>query len=331
LRSPGGTVKFGIVRPEHGVRYELKLLRSSDRSGEYALRVAMTASEAEGTARIDVETGDVELGFPDHALARRACSMKPSGVVSLLTDFGLSDPYVGVMKAAVLRAFPGATLVDLCHELEAQDVSAAAFWLARSYRYFPAGTVHLAVVDPGVGSERAALAVLADGHAFVGPDNGLLASLAALPGAETFQLDAAALGLEPLSRTFHGRDLFAPVAGRLAAGLLERTSLGAPAHPLVPDPLPRLERLDGALLGQVVLVDRFGNALTNIDASHVSNNSVLQVLGCELSIVGTYREAPPGECVGLRGSFGVLEIALSDGSAAQALGLARGSRVILRP
>jgi S-adenosylmethionine hydrolase len=257
--------------------------------------------------------------------------MKPCGVVSLLTDFGLSDPYVGVMKAALLRAFPAATLVDLCHELAAQDVSAAAFWLVRSYRYFPAGTVHLAVVDPGVGSERAALLVLADGHAFVGPDNGLLTSLAALPDARTFQLDAAALGLEPLSRTFHGRDLFAPVAGRLAAGRLDPTSLQAPARALAPDPLPRLESANGALLGQVVLIDRFGNALTNIEASYVSNTSALQVLGRELAIVGTYREAPAGECVGLCGSFGVLELALSGGSAARALGLARGSQVILRP
>jgi S-adenosylmethionine hydrolase len=257
--------------------------------------------------------------------------VKPSGVVSLLTDFGLADPYVGVMKAAVLREFAAARLVDLCHEISPHDIVSAAFWLGQSYRYFPPGSVHVAVVDPGVGSERAALLVVAQGHCFLGPDNGLLAGLAQSSDALVFRLDPVALGLAPLSRTFHGRDLFAPVAGRLAAGGLQPSEVGPSASVQVPDPLAKPLAAEGELRGQVVLIDRFGNALTNIEAGQVSKQSALSVLGRPLPIVEAYAEAEAGACVGLIGSFGVLEIAARNDSAARMLGLTRGAEVILRP
>lgn len=257
--------------------------------------------------------------------------MIPSGVISLLTDFGLSDPYVGVMKGVILREHAHARIVDLCHEVPAQDVRAGAFWLSRSYAYFPTGTVHVAVVDPGVGSDRAALLVLAHGQAFLGPDNGLLASLAAAPGASCRRLDPGALELAPLSRTFHGRDLFAPVAARLAAGALAPAAAGPEARVSVPSLLPAATELGEELHGEVIWVDHFGNALTNLEAARVSKHRALWLQSGQLPIVGTYAEAAPGQCVGLIGSFGVLEIAQRDGSAARALSLSRGCPVILRP
>src|SRR5262249_43763 len=151
------------------------------------------------------------------------------------------------------------------------DIVAGAFWLARSVEYFPPGTVHVAVVDPGVGSERAALLVVARRQFFVGPDNGLLSSLAATPDARIFRIDPAQLGLPPASRTFHGRDVFAPIAGRLAAGRLDPEASGPRVRPKVADPVPKPVYRDGLLCGEVVVTDRFGNALTNLEAGSVSN------------------------------------------------------------
>ncbi|MCA8954230.1 MAG: SAM-dependent chlorinase/fluorinase, partial [Planctomycetes bacterium] len=142
---------------------------------------------------------------------------RPAGVVTLLTDFGLRDPYVGVMKGAVLRSNPKAVLVDLGHELPPQDVASGAFALAAAVGRFPSGTVHVAVVDPGVGTARRLLAVAAHEAFWLAPDNGLLSDvLAADPGAEARAVDCERLGLVAESRTFHGRDLFAPIAGWLA-------------------------------------------------------------------------------------------------------------------
>ena len=259
---------------------------------------------------------------------------RPSGVVTLLTDFGLRDTYVGVMKGVLLRAAPGVTAVDLTHDVPPQDVRAAAFHLRHAWRWFPEGSVHVAVVDPGVGSARRILLAQQEGQVFLAPDNGLLSGVLA-PGAEVRALDVERVALPARSRTFHGRDVFAPAAGCLAAGL-------APAEASVPagDWL-RLEwpracaREQGGFEAAVELVDHFGNAVTTLTAAELdparARGWVAEAGGRDLPVAGTYSEAAPGQALALLDSFGCWEIAVRDGDAARRLGLARGTRVVFRP
>jgi S-adenosylmethionine hydrolase len=234
-------------------------------------------------------------------------------VVTLLTDFGTRDPFVGVMKGIVLSACPGASIVDLTHEIEPQRVRDAAFWLGAAYPWFGAGTVHVAVVDPGVGSARRALVARADDQLFVAPDNGLL---------EVVRRKAR-------SRTFHGRDVFAPVAGRLAAGALSFEDIGAVVDPLPSALVPQPRVGERSAEGEVLLADRFGNLLTNLDAEALPRLSVatVRVADRELRVVGTYAELQPGAVGAVVGSFGQLEIVRRDGSAAAELGIQSGAPV----
>lgn len=255
---------------------------------------------------------------------------KPTGLVTLLTDFGLRDPFVGIMKGVMLRAAPALTLVDLTHGIPAQDVAAAAFTLAHSFRWFADGAVHLCVVDPGVGSERAAVALRAEGHTFVGPDNGLFSPLLALdPGAVARRIEPSALGLTLNSRTFHGRDVFAPVAARLAADLCRFEELG-PLHTMSQVTSRRPEESAAGGVGNVVLIDHFGNLITDLPGSWLAAGSSRVEIGkYSVRLVGTYSEAQPGECVALVSSFDTLEIAQRDGNAAQTLGIGQGEVVRL--
>ena len=247
-----------------------------------------------------------------------------SSIVTLLTDFGTADGYVAEMKGVLLCHAAGVPLLDMSHDVPAHDVDFARLTLARYWRRFPAGTVHLVVVDPGVGSERAALAVSSDGRFLVGPDNGVLSPA-------LFALDAHAVALQVnanASPTFHGRDVFAPAAALLARG----ASLHELGEPFL-EPMRRrtpqpVRRADGAIEGEVLTVDRFGNALTNLLARDV-DTLTLQVRGVpqQLRLVRTYAEAAPGEAVTLVGSSGFLEIAVRDGHAANTLGIQRGQRV----
>lgn len=255
----------------------------------------------------------------------------PIGVITLLTDFGLADPFVGVMKGVILSRFPQASIVDLCHGVQPQAVIEAAFWLERCYPWFPAGSVHVAVVDPGVGSERRLLAVAAGGHYFLLPDNGILTpAMLSQPDAEVRAIDLARLGLRAQSATFHGRDLFAPLAAGLASGQLAFEALGAVAEPL-PCALPAPRREALLLRGEVVTVDRFGNLITNLDARAWPGHTPLHVtvLQRRLPVRRTYSDAGARELLGLVNSFGVLEIACRDGSAEHCLGLGRGTPVEL--
>jgi len=253
--------------------------------------------------------------------------MATSGIVTLLTDFGLRDPFVGVTKGAVLARAPSAVLVDLTHDIEPGRIADAAFWLAQAYPWFPAGTVHVAVVDPGVGTSREALVARAAGHWFVGPDNGLFEVIARRALLECRRVDLARLGIRPPSRTFHGRDVFAPIAGLLASGGLgfegvgPLHELGASAH--VPEP----RAVPGGFEGEVLVVDRFGNLVTNVEAARLGDLAPLRVeiLGQSFGIVGTYGELPPGGCASVVGSFGQLEVVERDGSAARTLGAQRGT------
>lgn len=264
-----------------------------------------------------------------------ARAFRPSGVLTLLSDFGTRDPFVGLMKGVVLGLAPSARLVDLGHENEPYDVGAAAFWLARGYGYFPPGTVHLAVVDPGVGSSRRAIAAIAGGHAFVGPDNGLLAEAFARAGgaSEVVELDVARAGRggEP-SATFHGRDLFAPAAARLLLGVaLGELGEAVDRASITPSPLPASRREGGAIVGEIVVVDHFGNLITNLEADPrlAGKGARVQWAGGELALSRTYADAAPGAALALVNAFGVVEIAVREGSAAAAFGLGKGGRVRL--
>jgi S-adenosylmethionine hydrolase len=257
---------------------------------------------------------------------------RPSGVVTLLTDFGLDDAYVGIVKGVVLAINPGARLVDLCHTVPPQDVRRGALLLEGAWRFFPPGTVHLAVVDPGVGGARRAIAVEAAGHRFVGPDNGLLGFCFDLPGARGVILSEPRFHRRPVSRTFHARDLFGPVAGHCSRGIpLE--ALGPPLDRPVRLPGASVRRAGGRVEGEVLLVDRFGNALTNLTARDLPDRPgrcVLAVRGARIrGLSGTYAERRPGELGALIDSSGRVEIFVRNGSARARLGLEPGVPVSL--
>lgn len=258
------------------------------------------------------------------------------GVITLTTDFGLQDPFVGVMKGVLYARFPGARIVDLTHQILAHWPAEAGFWLARSFRYFPAGTVHVAVVDPGVGTSRRLLAATAEGHEFLAPDNGLIGDvLERSPGCQVRAVSTTALadlGLHAASATFHGRDLFAPLAAELAAGRIRIDSLGPLVSDWVPSWAEPPSASSDAVSGRVITVDHFGNLITNIDAALVAGFVEPHVYaGTEvLALRRTYGEARPGEFLALINSFGVVEVAVAQERADRTLGLSRGAPIVVR-
>lgn len=250
--------------------------------------------------------------------------MRASGIITLLSDFGSRDAYVGIMKGVALGICPTAQLVDLTHQVPPQAVRIGALLLRSALGYFPDGTVHLAVVDPGVGSARHPIAVIGERAILVGPDNGLLAPAATALGTHVVRrLTCEQLFRRPISATFHGRDVFTPVAAHLAAGMV--------ADDLGPE-LPRLEPLDlpavrveaNALRGEVIHVDHFGNLITNIDAAAVGTfrpQTVSVSIGETMMspLAASYAAVPPGRPLALIGSWGLVEVAVRDGNAAAAL------------
>ncbi len=260
----------------------------------------------------------------------------PCGVITLTTDFGLADPFVGVMKGRILGRFAAARIVDLSHAAPVGEPEVAGFWLARCFEQFPPGTVHAAVVDPGVGTERAIVGLMSRGHVLLAPDNGLLAAAAARdPGAEAVRLaprTLAGLAIEAVSATFHGRDIFAPLAAEIAAGRLSPQALGPPLGEWTrterDEPLKRADSIEG----RVLVVDHFGNLITNIEAASLAGFEAprAHVGGRVLPIRRTYADVATGELLALVNSFEVLEIAVGQGSAAAKLGLGRGARVSVR-
>lgn len=252
-------------------------------------------------------------------------------VVAWLTDFGLADPFVGIMKGVVLSSCPDANVVDVTHGIAPQAIAEGAFWLERSHLWFPPGTVFVAVVDPGVGSARKGVVLAAHGRLFVGPDNGLLGGIAASdPGARAFEIDRRALALPVPSHTFHGRDVFAKVAAELAAGRVAPGDVGPPLPDLV-----RLATVAAVLdasgvHGVVITVDAFGNAFTNVEASLVPPSAVVEVAGRVIAVQRTYSDVQPGEPIALVNAFDVLEIAVREGRADRELGMTRGAKVRLR-
>jgi S-adenosylmethionine hydrolase len=272
-------------------------------------------------------------------------------ILTLLTDFGTQDEYVGVMKGVILSIAPDVRLVDLSHQIPPQDVRRAAFLLTSAVPYFPPDTVHLAVVDPGVGTERRPLAVRTPAGTFVGPDNGLFSwVLAGVPEWVAVEIREPAYRLPHVSFTFHGRDIFAPAAAYLAAGVpLER--LGPRLTDPVRLPSPRLEVRDDAIEGEVLYADRFGNLVTSVgrfswdgdrlqlapafrpmsgEVTIGATAARVALAGAELrGIRRTYGEVAVGEPLALVGSSGFLEIAVRQGNAAATLDAVPGTPVTL--
>jgi S-adenosylmethionine hydrolase len=247
-----------------------------------------------------------------------------SRVITLLTDFGTADGYAGEMKGVLLAQAPAAVLVVIAHDVAPQDVDGARLAVARYWRRFPAGAVHLIVVDPGVGSPRAAIAVESEGRFLVGPDNGVLSPALLHAGARCVALSIPAGS----SATFHGRDVFAPAAAALARGTPLDALGELRTSPVVRRTPEAVRRDDGSIAGVVITVDRFGNAVTNLMSWR---GGVVEANGRRLSLVRTYGDVDTGSAAALVGSSGLVEIAVRDGSAAALLGLTRGSAVVLRP
>jgi hypothetical protein len=257
-------------------------------------------------------------------------------VITLLTDFGTSDHYVGAMKGVMLGICPDAQLVDITHEIRPYQIADAAFTLSQAWPYFPAGSIHLIVVDPGVGSSRRPLVAEADGHIFVAPDNGVLTLVQnSAAGFNARQISAELFFRQPVSRTFHGRDIFAPVAAHLAQGVRPEefgNRIGDPvtlpfANPLRTGP--------ESWTGTVLHVDRFGNIVTNFrwpDFSEVVRTRF--EIGISASRVNVYyanySSAAQGEFFVINGSSGYLEISSNQQDAASLLAVSAGSEIKLR-
>ena len=258
------------------------------------------------------------------------------GVITLLTDFGTRDAYVAAMKGVILSMNRDVTIVDISHEVAAQDVVEGAWVLASAFRYFPPGTVHLAVVDPGVGGERRAIAAEAGEWRFAGPDNGVLTwALECAGDVRAVELTNAKYVRPDVSATFHGRDVFAPVAAHLAAGV-PLDDLGPRVDDLARLPVAQPRVKGDALVGEVLHVDRFGNLITNIDRATLERFAPGAAVRVEIEghdvgpLRRAYADASVGELLALIESTGRLEVAVREGSAAAALGCARGTAVIIR-
>jgi S-adenosyl-L-methionine hydrolase (adenosine-forming) len=252
-------------------------------------------------------------------------------VVTLLTDFGLKDPYVGMMKGVILSIAPDTAIVDITHEVDPQDIREGAFILKEHYPYFAQGTIHVAVIDPTVGSQRRPVIVSRDGHLFLGPDNGLF-TLVAGTGSAVHLIENKAYMLEPVSSTFHGRDVFAPAAGYLSSGI-EPRAFGRPiADPvLLEDLLP--VTLNHILYGQVVRFDRFGNAITNIHVDQLrafvaGRPYTINIGKMTFHEVGRSYFEQDATC--LVGSSGYLEFGYFKSSFRDELGAWKGDEVTVR-
>ena len=257
-------------------------------------------------------------------------------IVTLTTDFGHADYYAGVIKGVILNINQEVDLVDICHDIRAYDVLEGALAIAQSYRYFPVRSIHVVVVDPGVGSARRPLLASAGGHYFIAPDNGVLSLIFAREEDPVIRhITASHYFLEPLSQTFHGRDVFAPVAGWLSRHV-EVEKFGDPISDYARIAIPQPKRINEMLLKGVVLrVDRFGTLMTNITPADLPELFTetpppfkIAVGKSEVTqLKSAYAQGAPGEVIAILGSSGYLEIATNRGSAAQALGVGKGAEV----
>jgi len=261
-------------------------------------------------------------------------------IITLLTDFGLRDPYVAEMKAVILSIFPEVRIVDISHEIQKFNVRMGAFVLASATPYFPPGTIHVAVVDPGVGTSRRPIIVEGERHVYVGPDNGVLMLAAEGDGIRhVYHITNPRYMLSRVSRTFHGRDIFAPAAAYLAMGV-PPYMFGPEIQDYVTPRFARVHRSNGTLHGEVLHIDGFGNVVSNISAEDlrglgVCEGDALQVrLGGKsftVRLCGAYGEVPRGELLAIIGSHDRLEISVNQGSASERLGVREGDPIQVSP
>ena len=274
-----------------------------------------------------IEPGDRKTG--------RQGSISPGlPVITLLTDFGTADYYVGAVKGALLSVNPSVTIVDLTHEIPPQDVAEGAFTLLAAYKTFPAGTIHVAVVDPGVGSTRRPIIVSANEQFFVGPDNGIFTYIYDRePAHQVFHVTAEKYFRQPTSTTFHGRDIFAPVAAALSKGAKPKAFGPEITNEIrLDNPLTPVVQNDGNIEGRIIHIDRFGNCITNITCNLLADDHA--TLFVKEKPITNFRkffgEDPTTELFAIWGSAGFLEIAVNGGSAALTLGAKRGEPVVVQ-
>jgi S-adenosylmethionine hydrolase len=260
-------------------------------------------------------------------------------IITLTTDFGLNDHFVGTIKGVILDIIPDVEIVDICHSVQAFDVLDGALTIAQAYSYFPSGTVHLVVIDPGVGTERRALVVTSDRHHFVAPDNGVLSLVyASEERLHVRHVTAEHYYRQPVSNTFHARDIFAPVAAYLAKRV-DPDKFGHEISDFVRFNAPKPKPAEGnAIRGVVLKVDRFGNLITNITPQDAPTLFVERPAPFKIGIgkreitemQTNYAQGAPGDVFGILGSMGYLEIAANRGSAAQIVGAGKGADVNLK-
>jgi S-adenosylmethionine hydrolase len=262
----------------------------------------------------------------------------PTKIVTLTTDFGLKDPYVAEMKAAILGICPNAVIVDVTHEIAKFNIRMGAYMLASAVPHFPDGSVHVAVVDPGVGTRRRPIAVQTKRSFFVGPDNGILVLAAAKQGIESIhELANPRFMLPNVSSTFHGRDVFAPAAAHLLNGV-KLAEFGPEIREVAKAEFAKVTRKKGVLVGEVLHVDGFGNIITNINQRDAAQNRVKDEVNVELAgnklrlkFCKAYGEAKPQETLALIGSHGFLEISVNQGNAAERFKTKAGDTVTVSP
>lgn len=252
----------------------------------------------------------------------------PSPIITLLTDFGQQDGYVGVMKGVISSIAPNARIIDISHEVQPQDLRSAAFLIYKSFRYFPEGSIHVVVVDPGVGSARKIIHVSANGHSFLAPDNGVMAWIfEEFSDARVTSVTNRDLFLPEVSQTFHGRDIFAPVSAHLAKGVLP-DEIGEQSLDFQKGYFPSLIISEDHIAGEIVYVDRFGNLITNIPVNNLHRDQVTVLGKASISGLSTsYNTVPAKALLAIKGSSGFLEIAINGDSAQKALGCQIGAPV----
>lgn len=257
-----------------------------------------------------------------------------NNIIALLTDFGLRDAYIGVMKAVILKISPKINIVDICHSIGPQNVQEGAFLLKTSYKYFKKGAIFIAVVDPGVGSKRNALIVETKNYAFLGPDNGILSIAAREDGIrKIIKIENKKYTLRNVSNTFHGRDIFAPIGACLSKGeKLEH--FGKELKKMRRLNIPRPEYVEnGALNGEIIYKDAFGNLITNISRNDLNKANLLLKIGqfCEkIKLVKSYNEVKSGSAILIEGSAGYIEISINKGNAARHFKAKLGQKITLR-
>ena len=259
--------------------------------------------------------------------------MEPHPFITLTTDFGSKDPFTGIMKGVILSINPAVRIIDISHDIEPQNILEAAFVIAMSYRSFPHKTIHVVVIDPGVGSRRRPILVAGDFHYFIGPDNGVFSRIYDLnERCEVVHLNARHYFLPDRSSTFDGRDIFAPVASWLSKGI-DISKFGDRITDYVKLPMPASQmKEDNIIQGEVIHIDRFGNLITNIDSGQMKTLNAgkgLKILlkGIEASMKKYYSEAGDGQLNSLINSFGYLELFVKNGSAATGFGVSIGEKV----